>query len=171
WWLPLGAEAGGPAGPALRLAVAYGLGARHPGDRLAAVDALLVLAAQGELDGPQLGRDMAMLTISGTVKLNRLADSARTAAATGAYRTVWSVLGAALSDLLADTSRPGLGDLLSVAAECAERGAVAGAVPGTTGSTGTGADPGIRGLAEVAARGGSSRLTAQAARLLNALRQ
>ncbi|MFJ2647793.1 DUF6493 family protein [Streptomyces sp. NPDC087420] len=167
WWLPLGAEAGGPAGPALRLGIAYGLAARHPGDRLSAVDALLVLTARGQLDGPQLGRDIAMLAISGTVKVNRVADSARTAAATGAYRTVWSVLGAALSDLLADTSRPGLGDLLSVAAECAERGAVTGAATGA----GTGTDPGIPALAAVAARGGSSRLTAQAARLLTALRQ
>ncbi|MET9483914.1 DUF6493 family protein [Streptomyces sp. NPDC006638] len=167
WWLPVGAEAGGPAGPALRLGVAYGLAARHPGDRLAAVDALLVLAARGQLDGPQLGRDMALLAISGTVKLNRLADSARTAAATGAYRTVWSVLGATLSDLLADPSRPGLGDLLAVAAECVEHGAVAGATAGA----GTGADPAIPALAAVAARGGSSRVTAQAVRLMTALRQ
>ncbi|QIQ05942.1 DUF6493 family protein [Streptomyces liangshanensis] len=159
WWLPVVAEAGGPAGPAVRLGIAYGLAARHPRDRLSAVDALLVLAARGQLDGPQLGLDMAMLAISGTVKLNRVADSARTAAATGAYRTVWSVLGAALSGLLTDTSRPGLGDLLSVAAECVESGAVIGE------------DPVTPALAAVAERGGSSRLTAQAARLLTALRQ
>jgi hypothetical protein len=45
--LPLLAECSGPAGPALTLAVAYGLGARHQSDRVAAVDAFLLLA-----DGP-----------------------------------------------------------------------------------------------------------------------
>ncbi|GIE36525.1 hypothetical protein Ait01nite_095700 [Actinoplanes italicus] len=42
--LPLLADCSGPPGPALTLAVAYGLGARHQPDRVAAVDAFLVLA-------------------------------------------------------------------------------------------------------------------------------
>ncbi|MFF2065625.1 DUF6493 family protein [Streptomyces sp. NPDC058200] len=161
WWLPLLAESGGPAGLALHRALAYGLGARHPEDRLSAVDALLVLAARGELDGSLLGQELATLVDSGPVKLNRLADSARTAAATGAYGTVWSVLRAALPALLAPgaaragTARPGLGEILSVAAECVER---------------CGAAEEISGLPEVAGRGGTSRVTAQAARLLAALR-
>lgn len=45
--LPLLAESEGVAGQATHLCLAYGLGARHPEDRLAAVDALLVLAARG----------------------------------------------------------------------------------------------------------------------------
>ncbi|MYZ36848.1 hypothetical protein GT002_17545, partial [Streptomyces sp. SID4917] len=175
WWLPVLAESGGPVGAGLHRGVAYGLGARHPDDRLSAVDALLVLAARGDLDAPLLGRELATLVTSEAVKVNRLADALRTAAATGAYATVWSVLGAALPGLLAAEAvaartgtakagtakaaaavRPGLGELLAVAAECVERCGARDAIPG---------------LAELTARGGSSRLASQAARLLAALRQ
>ncbi|QXE38013.1 hypothetical protein KQY30_31065 [Streptomyces sp. GMY02] len=158
WWLPALAESGGPAGAGLHRGVAYGLGARHPDDRLSAVDALLVLAARGDLDAPLLGRELAGLVASGAVKPKRLADAARTAAATGACATVWSVLAPALPALLAETgpARPGLGEVLSVAAECVERSGARGGIPG---------------LAEWAGRGSTSRLAAQAARLLAALRQ
>ncbi|GGN42206.1 hypothetical protein FHR83_007274 [Actinoplanes campanulatus] len=44
--LPLLADAGGPAGPAMTLAVTYGLAARHEADRIAAVDAFLLLASE-----------------------------------------------------------------------------------------------------------------------------
>ncbi|MGW3655588.1 DUF6493 family protein [Streptomyces sp. NPDC005151] len=153
WPLPLLVELGGPAAGAIHLAVAYGLGARHPKDRLSAVDALLVLAAQSRLDAALLGRELAILVDRELVKPNRVAESARTAAATGAYRTVFTVLAAALPALLAYEQAPrGLSDLLSVAAECTERcGAVA-------------AEP-IPGLAALAARGGSSQLVRHAARL------
>ncbi|AXG76689.1 DUF7824 domain-containing protein [Streptomyces paludis] len=161
WWLPLVAESGGPAGVSLHRAVAYGLGSRHPQDRLAAVDALLVLAARGDLDGRSLGEELAALVAAGDVKPNRLADSARTAAGTGAYATVWSVLGAALPELLAKAAagpgaaRAGLGEILSVAADCAER---------------CRATAEISGLAELAERGGSSRAATQAVRLLATVR-
>jgi hypothetical protein len=120
---------------------------------LSAVDALLVLAAQDRLDAALLGRESAILVDRELVKPNRVAESARTAAATGAYRTVLTVLAAALPPLLAYERAPrGLSDLLSVAAECAERcGAVA-------------AEP-IPGLTALAARGGSSQLVRHAARL------
>ncbi|WP_329070678.1 DUF7824 domain-containing protein [Streptomyces sp. NBC_01429] len=162
WWLPTLAESGGAAGGSLHRAVAYGLGARHPQDRLSAVDALLVLAARGDLDGRSLGEELGALMRSGKVKPNRLADSARTAAATGAYATVWSVLRAALPVLLApvlsDERRPpaGTGEILSVAADCVER---------------CGAAEEMSGLPELAGRGGTSRTVAQATRLLAALRQ
>ncbi|MFD6892408.1 hypothetical protein [Streptomyces sp. NPDC059957] len=65
--LPGLAAAGGPPGPALHLAVATGLGARHPEDRLRAVDALLTLAAREELDAGRLGRDLRELLNLGTV--------------------------------------------------------------------------------------------------------
>lgn len=156
--LPLLAAAGGPAGPALHLAVATGLGSRHPEDRLRAVDALLTLAARGELDAVRLGCDLAELITLGTVKPTRLADSLRTLAATGAYATTWSVLQCSLPALLTGTVDPrGAGDLLSTAAECVE---LCGA-----------AAPEPAGLAAVAARGGRSRLVTQAARLSAALRR
>ncbi|RSS79603.1 hypothetical protein EF918_16755 [Streptomyces sp. WAC06614] len=155
--LPRLAELGGPAGPVLHLAVATGLGARHTEDRLAAVDALLVLAARHELDAALLGRDLAELLRLGTVKPNRLADAARTAAATGAYATTWAVLAEALPPLLADpaAARRGAGELLATAADCVERTGATGPVPS--------------GLADMAARGGTSRLLTQAARLHTAL--
>lgn len=154
--LPGLAELGGPAGPVLHLAVATGLGSRHAEDRLGAVDALLVLAARGESDLPLIGRDLAELVGLGTVKANRLADSARTAAATGAYATTWTLLAGAIPALLAqDPAPPGTGELLAVAADCVERCKVA--------------SPDPEGLAAQASRPGSSRLVAQARRLRTAL--
>ncbi|MFJ6833997.1 DUF6493 family protein [Streptomyces sp. NPDC091209] len=162
--LPLLAEADGTAGEALHLCVAYGLGARHPEDRLAAVDALLVLAAQGHLDGARLGTDIGELVCRGALKQSRLAESIRTAAATGAYATVWSVLRhllpALLADLAADGSSGGpvrgLGELLAVAADCAER---------------SGARGDLAHLAGTAGRRGSSKVVTQARRLRTALTQ
>ncbi|MET7683787.1 DUF6493 family protein [Streptomyces sp. NPDC005423] len=159
--LPSLAESGGPAGDATHLCVAYGLGARHPEDRLAAVDALLVLAARGQLDGARLGGDLAQLVRGGAVKPSRLAESVRTAASTGANATLWEILRHTLPVLLGDlateeTAAParGLGELLAVAAECAERCGARGELPH---------------LARTAGRRGSSRLVAQARRLRSAL--
>ncbi|MFD8019365.1 DUF6493 family protein [Streptomyces lavendulae] len=158
--LPRLAAAGGPAGPALHLVIAVGLGARHPEDRLTAVDALLTLAARGELDGVRLGTDLAELLALGTVKPNRLADSLRTAAATGAHATTWAVLAAALPALLTGTgggTGVGTGELLALAADCVEQ---CGA-----------ASPDPAGLAAAAAGTGRSRLVTQSARLHEALRR
>ncbi|MGX1914716.1 DUF7824 domain-containing protein [Streptomyces phaeochromogenes] len=155
--LPLLAEAPGEAGEAVHLGVAYGLGARHPEDRLSAVDALLVLAARGQLDAEGLGADLGQLMRRGAVKPLRLAESVRTAATTGAYGTVWEILRVALPVLLADlttdgaaASARGFGELLAVAAECAER---------------TGARGHMAHLGQAAERRGSSRLVTQARRL------
>lgn len=159
--LPLLAESGGEAGEAVHLSVAYGLGARHPEDRLAAVDALLVLAARGQLDSARMGADLGQLVRLGAVKPSRLVESMRTAVATGANATIWGMLRHTVPVLLADLSAAGaaapargLADLLAVAAECAER---------------TGAREEIPHLARTADRRGSSRLVAQARRLHSAL--
>ncbi|MGX9888293.1 DUF7825 domain-containing protein [Streptomyces sp. NPDC002276] len=159
--LPALAESGGTAGEATHLCLAYGLGARHPEDRLAAVDALLVLAARGQLDGDRLGTDLGQLVRSGAVKPSRLAESMRTGAATGANTSIWGILRHTLAALLAGLDgdiKPalarGLGDLLAVAAECAERSGARGELPH---------------LAQTADRTGSSRLVTQARRLRSAL--
>ncbi|MCY0922759.1 hypothetical protein OS965_32235 [Streptomyces sp. H27-G5] len=133
--------------------MATGLGSRHAEDRPGAVDALLVLAGRGELDAPLIGRDLAELVGLGTVKANRLADSARTAAATGAYATTWTLLAGAIPALLARDAAPppGTGELPAVAADCVERCRPAAPDP--------------EGLAVQASRPGSSRLVAQARRL------
>ncbi|WP_406448093.1 DUF6493 family protein [Streptomyces sp. NBC_00876] len=159
WSLPALVETGGPAGRAIHLSLAYGLGARYPQDRLSAVDAQLVLAAQGRLDAELLAGELGVLIDRDLVKPSRLADSARTAAATGAYRTVLSVLAPLLPSLLAREKAPrGLSDLLAVAAECTER-----CGPPKTGP--------IAGLAATAARGGATELVRQAARLEAAIGQ
>ncbi|KAB1145389.1 hypothetical protein F7R91_19645 [Streptomyces luteolifulvus] len=159
--LPLLAEGDGEAGEAVHLCLAYGLGARYPEDRLAAVDALLVLAARGQLDTARLGAGLGQLVRRGAVKPLRLAESARTAAATGANATIWGMLRHTLPVLLADLATDGtavaargLGELIGVVAECAERSGARGELPH---------------LAQAAARRGSSRLVAQARRLQGTL--
>ncbi|MER7703146.1 DUF6493 family protein [Kitasatospora sp. NPDC097605] len=148
------AEAGGPAGLALHLALAYGLGARHPEDRAAAVDALLVLAARGDLDGALLGRELGELVALGTVKPTRLAQSLATAAETGAHATVWSVLSAALPALLTGEPQRGTADLLAIAADTGRRSAARGPIPEVTAT---------------AARPGTSRLLKEARTLRDLL--
>ncbi|MGR4878158.1 DUF6493 family protein [Streptomyces sp. LARHCF249] len=153
WMLPHLAGLGGPAGPALHAAVAAGLGGRYAESRRPAVEALLVLAARGELDAPLLGRELATMVALGTVKPNRLAEAARSAAAAGAHATLWTVLAEVLATLL--PSARGAGEVLAVAAACAERCGAVGPVPD--------------GVAAAAARRGSSRLVAEARRLSAAL--
>ncbi|MEU2392877.1 DUF6493 family protein [Streptomyces sp. NPDC007369] len=153
WMLPHLARLGGPAGPALHAAVAAGLGAQHPGGRRPAVEALLVLAARGDLDARLLGSELAAMAALGTIKANRLADAARSAAQSGAYATVWAVLAEALPGLL--PSVRGAGELLAVAADCAERCGAAGPVPPE--------------VAAVAARRDSHRPAREARRLAAAL--
>ncbi|MEU7470715.1 DUF6493 family protein [Streptomyces sp. NPDC044984] len=156
--LPLLALSPGVSGPAMSLVVAGGLGVQRQEDRLAAVDALLLLAAQEKLDSSALAADLGALMLIGVVTPSRLADSLGTAASTGAYRTVWTVLRDALPPLLSKNLSPaesrGLGELLTVAAECAER---------------TGARGEMSGLDPVADRRGTSRLVSQARRLRAAL--
>ncbi|MFF9851597.1 DUF7824 domain-containing protein [Streptomyces litmocidini] len=150
-------EADGPVGRAVLLALALGLGCVDADDRLRAVDGVLVLAARGELNARRLGTELAWLVVEGSVKPNRLADAARTAAATGAYHTVWTVLEAMLPEVLAP-EKPvrGLGEVLAVAADCVERCGAGGVVAG---------------LGTLASGRGSSQLVVQAGRLLGALRQ
>jgi hypothetical protein len=91
----------------------------------------------------------------GAVAPGRLDESLRTAAHTGAYRTVWSVLCAMLPGILRSGAKPrGLGNLFALTAECAER---------------CGGRAGIPGLDELVARGGSTQLVKQARRLREAL--
>ncbi|WP_326554055.1 DUF6493 family protein [Micromonospora sp. NBC_01813] len=153
--LPMLAERTGESGPALDLAVAYGLAARHEADRVATVDALLALAADGGLDATAVGTHLGSLAADGMIVLSRVAAPLRDATAAGAPLTVWRILAAALPALLTCQPPPrGLPDLLALAAQNA-------AV--------TGARIEVPGLADVAGRGGSSRLVAEARRLVGAL--
>ncbi|MFJ1702709.1 DUF6493 family protein [Kitasatospora sp. NPDC088346] len=145
--LPLLAGSGGPAGRAVHAALAHGLGAPAGAARAAAVDALLVLAARGDLDGPLLGAGLADLVRGGVVKANRAAAALRSAADAGAHRTVWSVLAPALPGLLGDRPVHGAGELLALGADCARRCSARGP---------------IAEVAQAGARGGAGRLVRQA---------
>ncbi|MFD9127391.1 DUF6493 family protein [Kitasatospora sp. NPDC059571] len=152
--LPYLAESGGPAGLAVHLAVAYGLAARHREDRTAAVDALLVLAARGDLDGALLGREAAALIGLGAVRPTRLVESLRAAADTGAHGTVWSVLAGLLPALLAGEPGREAGELLALGADCARRCGAKGPIAEVT---------------AVAGRGGTTRRVREAAALQEVL--
>jgi Family of unknown function (DUF6493) len=151
--LPILAEADGPVGPALTLALTYGLGARDPVDRAAAVDALLVLASRQQLDGPVLGRELAALLALDLLQLGRIVPALRDAARSGATAEVWAAVAAAIPGMVPPAvPRPprGLPDLLALGAE------VAGAI---------GSRQPIPELAAITRRGGSSRLRTESRRL------
>jgi hypothetical protein len=128
--LPTLAETDGPVGPGLTLALAYGLGARDPVDRAAAVDALLVLAGRHQLEGPALGVELAALASLGLLQVGRVVPALRDAARAGPPAEVWAIASAAIPELIPPAvSRPprGVPDLLALAAEVA--GAVGGCQP------------------------------------------
>ncbi|MEU0896684.1 hypothetical protein [Streptomyces massasporeus] len=90
--LPAPAGAEGPAGAAVRLALAHGLGAHRPAERVAA-DVFLTLTARQNLDEEQFGRDLAaLLTGSGCLKVSRVVESLTLAARGGAHPDVAIVL-------------------------------------------------------------------------------
>ncbi|RAY11701.1 hypothetical protein DPM19_29215 [Actinomadura craniellae] len=147
------AEGDGPAGAATAAALCCGLGARAAEERSGAVDALLVLAARGRLPAAELGRALGVLVTQQNVKLNRVTGALREAARGGAHAGVWSAVAAALPALLpaaGERAPAGLPDLVALGAETAPLAGARGEVPG---------------LAAVAARGGTSRLVRESARL------
>lgn len=149
--LPMLAEAHGPAGPALHLALCYGLGAELTVNRAHAVDALLVLAARDQLDGTVLGDLLGRLLERGDLAMNRVVPGLRDTARSGAARRMWDAVATALPSLW---SHNRVADLVELAVELAQQVKPGGEVGG---------------LADVAARRSSSKSVAQARRLLAAL--
>ncbi|MCX2947206.1 DUF6493 family protein [Lentzea sp. NEAU-D7] len=149
--LPMLAEAHGPAGPALHLALSYGLGAELTVNRAHAVDAVLVLAARDQLDGRTLGDFLGRLLDRGDLVMNRVVPCLRDAARSGAARQVWDALTAAVPRLWTHNRAA---DVIELAVELAQL-----LQPGGT----------VGGLAEAAARKGSSKAVVQAKRLMSAL--
>ncbi|GAA2103653.1 DUF6493 family protein [Actinomadura alba] len=151
------AEADGPPGAAMATALAYGLGTRHQDERAATVDALLVLSGRGRLPAAELGAAISNLVRHRLVKLNRVTAALADAARAGAYTDMCTAITAVLPDLLpaaGEKAAAGLPDLLAVAAESAEAVRARAVIPE---------------LADVAARGGSSRLVREAVRLQRTL--
>ncbi|WP_439659099.1 hypothetical protein ACSHWB_43090 [Lentzea sp. HUAS TT2] len=149
--LPALAEAHGPIGIATHLALAYGLGAEATVGRANAVDALLILAARDQFDGKALGEVVGRLLERGDLALNRVVPCLRDTARSGAAAQIWDVLVATLPKAW---SHNRVADLVELAVELAQQ-----LKPGGT----------VDGLAEVAARKGSSKAVVQARRLESAL--
>ncbi|GAA3129463.1 DUF6493 family protein [Streptosporangium carneum] len=147
------AQGDGPVGAATAYALACGMGHRDPAERASATEALLTLAARGQVPAADLGRAVTELVREDIVKLNRVTAVLDDAARAGAHAAVWAVIAGTLPGLLpaqGDRPRAGLADLLAAGARAAEL---------------AGARADIPELAAVAARGGSSRVVQEARRL------
>ncbi|MGI5158683.1 DUF6493 family protein [Microbispora sp. CA-102843] len=112
----------GPVGAVTAAALAHGLGCEDDGARGIAVDALLVHAARGDLDGEDLGGFLSVLTAAGMVRLGRVVTALADALAAGAHAQVWAAAACMLAELLPEARerpRTGMTDLLGVAATAA----------------------------------------------------
>lgn len=130
--LPSMAESGGPAGFAVHAVLARSTGTSRAQDQGAVVDAVLVLAARGQLDAALLGRQIAVQVHHAYLATNRLAETLRLMADIGAHGVVWSVFDGALPVLLHGELPRGTGELLAVAVECASRCGASGEIPAVT---------------------------------------
>ncbi|MEU4836042.1 DUF6493 family protein [Streptosporangium sp. NPDC023615] len=150
------ARADGPLGPAFAAALIFHLNDEDPAGRTAALDVLLALAAAGDLPDSDVGDQLGHLVGNGMVTLSRVTPSLAEAERAGAGAQVWRIVAAALPRVLpAPGERPpsGLADLIALGVRTAPPG-------GTTH---------VPGLAGIAARGGSSRMVREAARLVRLL--
>ncbi|MFG1946759.1 hypothetical protein [Nonomuraea sp. NPDC048826] len=143
----------GPLGVATGYALAAVMGHRDAGQRAAAADALVTLAARGELPAAALAEAVAALAGVGVVKLGRVVPVLDDVARRGGCAEVWEVVACLLPRLLpaaGERPRSGLADLLAMGARAAGAAGARGEIPE---------------LAAAAARKGSSRLAQEARRL------
>ncbi|GLH96363.1 DUF6493 family protein [Phytohabitans aurantiacus] len=150
------AAADGPAGPATAVTLAYAMANRRESVRLAAGDALTTLASRPGWDSTGVGVELGILAASDRVVLRRTLQPLTEALKAGAHDAVWQITSAALPDLLAAKARPGLPELLRLAADAARAGhhTVSPA-----------------GLAALASRTDRTQLTTAARKLAEALRR
>ncbi|MFJ8923539.1 DUF6493 family protein [Streptomyces sp. NPDC102415] len=153
--LPRLMEMHGAAGYATHWQIARRLD-EDPKEANAVVDALLVLAAQGQLDAQLFAGQVQALLRRRESTPTRATDVLRAAAETGAWATVWSILEAALPALLRNKPVNGAGAILALAVECAARSGAKGSIPEVD---------------EVAARKGSSQTMKNARLLRDVLRR
>ena len=158
--LPMVVAAGGPAGPALHLAVLYGISANDAAVRLVGSDALITLIEQGRFDAELASQLLEATVRLRSVKAVRLAPGLTRVVDAGHAPAVWPLLQAAVQAALAlDKAPPGTPDLLALATRLlAELGAPA---PGAAMQ---------EAVAQAAARG-SGKQAQEAKRLLAALNQ
>jgi hypothetical protein len=147
------AETDGPAGSATGTLLAHTLANQDQDERAKAVEALLVLAARGALPAAETGNALGRLCALGRIPLPRTLKALAAAADAGAHADVWTILAMALPHVLpapGERAPAGLPSLITLATRLAELTGARGAVPE---------------VADVAARGGSSRLVKESARL------
>jgi hypothetical protein len=153
--LPALAECAGPCGPAMWLLLGNAFGAARDEHRIAAVDAALTLDAAGDLDGEAFGTALATLVAGHNVKLSRVTATLTSLADAGVTQATWTTVSVLLAGVLPTPKPPaGTPDLLALGSRLA---ATRHAKPRSA--------PSIVGLADVAARKGSSRLATEARRL------
>lgn len=118
--LPLFLAAGGPAGPALHLAVLFTMSSNDAGVRVVGSDGLLALLEQGRFDS-QLAQELVAACLQcGSVKAGRLAASLARVADAGEEAAVWPLVRAAIAAVLcASVPPPGSADLLALASRLA----------------------------------------------------
>lgn len=147
------AEADGPTGAATGTLLACALAHRGQNERADAVEALLVLSARGDLPAAATGTALGRLAALKRLTLPRAVKALTAAADGGGHAGVWAILAAALPHALpgpGERAATGVPDLIALATRLAD----------TTGARGA-----IASVQEVAARGGSSRLVKESARL------
>ncbi|MEU5879303.1 DUF6493 family protein [Spirillospora sp. NPDC047279] len=147
------AEADGPTGAATGTVLARGLSATARTARAGSVDAFLTFSARGRLPAAELGTAIPALAGQGIVKVNRVTEALDEAARAGGHADVWATLATALPRLFpapGERAATGLADLVALATRSAET---------------LGVRTGLPGLADLAARGGGSRVAKEAVRL------
>ncbi|GAB1824249.1 hypothetical protein [Herbidospora sp. RD11066] len=144
----------GPVGPVVAAAVVAAMGHQRAVQRAAAGEAFLALAGRPDYPGQGVGDAIRRLVTGEVTKLNRITEVLAQSADAGAHAQIWEAVSVALPGLLPEEGakpRSGLGDLLGVAVASAR-------VCGAKGK--------LAGLAELAARKGSSRVNMEARTLL-----
>ncbi|MGP4095132.1 hypothetical protein [Nonomuraea sp. KM90] len=104
------------------------------------VDAILMLAAYGELPAADLGRAVGHMVRGEQVELNRITGVLDEVTAAGAHADVWTALAQAVLLLLPGPgvkTRPRLGDLLKVAVRAPVLAGARDCRPGAGGAGGT----------------------------------
>ncbi|TMQ91284.1 hypothetical protein ETD83_31650 [Actinomadura soli] len=147
------AEGDGPAGAATGTLLACALANRDQRERAIAVEAFLAFGGRGVLPAAETGAALGRLAAAGAVTVPRAVKALTAAADAGAHAEVWAVLAAALPHALPEPGErapAGTPDLLALATRLAEITGARGAIPA---------------VADVASRGGSSRLVKESARL------
>ncbi|GAA4983466.1 hypothetical protein HD597_000721 [Nonomuraea thailandensis] len=112
----------GSLGTGMAYALTCGMGHERAAERAAATDALLTLAARGEVPVAELGEAAIALVTGDFVKLNRVVAALDDATLAGAHEVTWAVIARVLPGLLPQAGeRPcaGLAGLLAAGAKAA----------------------------------------------------